>query len=129
MSELDDSISSCIYDDYDVKSYREPIGLFVITPKSEETANMVIAAILLGSSVIVLSDGGLYSTRCAELIKHFSGAGLQSGLLSVLNYSANAVNLLFLHKEVKGYYAEDCFNIAAVVNVKNVWSTVGQSFI
>lgn len=128
----------------------EPLGVLAIKAENDSANSLILSVILLGNSVIILSENVEQKKKCELLIKTLAGAGVPKDVAVVLEYTENRVKLLQLHKEVAKIFTNEIVpNVVPLKNIpknypvvtewsrilsnvvfkKTVWSTVGQSFI
>lgn len=128
----------------------EPLGVLVIKAENDSANSLILSAILLGNSVIILSEGSEQKEKCERMVKALAGSGIPKDVAVVLEYTENRIKLLQLHKEVAKIFTNEIVpNVVPLKNIpknypvvtewsrilsnvvlkKTVWSTIGQSFI
>lgn len=144
-------IHSHVEANYDVNISVEPLGVLAIKSENDGAANLIIAAVLLGNSVMVFAENAEQKLQCERLVKALSAGGAQmKDVATILEFNENMIKLLQVHKEVKRIFVNKNYvnivplgniprnypavtnwgNIlSSVVSKKAVWTTVGQSFL
>lgn len=118
--------------------------------ENELASNLVLAGVLLGNSVLIVTENTEQKKKCEQLVKVLTAGGVPKDLIAVLEYTENTIKLLQVHKEVKKMFINESFpNVVPVKNIpknypvltkwpeilsnvvckKTVWATIGQSFI
>ncbi|XP_022904187.2 betaine aldehyde dehydrogenase-like [Onthophagus taurus] len=138
VNNLDTINTSQIIDNFDLKSYRDPIGVVIINKSDKTVPDLVLGALLLGNSVLIVENNNNFIT---ELIKNLplgvfgsvssSELALESLKQSVVVIGGEKpVPRSFLTQKMYDYKSGDLYKfiIRRCTIKKNVWVDVGDSF-
>lgn len=125
----------------------EPLGVLAVKTENDSANRLILSAILLGNSVLILSENLECKQKFERFIKVLTGCGVPKDLVMVLEYTENKFSLLQIHKEVQKIFTNEIvvpvknipkdypivtewsYILSNVVLKKTVWSAVGQSLI